>query len=179
MRWAQVSETGEYTSPAFPQISYATLINERVLIIRDSISYVQLGSTIAVRYSAIRRQGENDEQILYYQSQKYRVIPMLATFFAYHFASNALVNQLKILWENMSSNQAQSLGQFPDLHAVSSCMKAFSTWWVVEALEQCRHCLGGHGYSSYSAIPSLLADIGVYTTGGFFFFCKTINFQKY
>ena len=45
-------------------------------------------------------------------------------------------------------------------------MKAFVTWWGTEALESCRRCLGGHGFHSFSAIPSLIADFGVYTTGG-------------
>jgi hypothetical protein len=68
-------------------------------------------------------------------------------------------------------------------------VKASCTWYVAEALEQIRQCLGtfrqhlllelilrcihysvvlpkpgGHGYSSYSGLPSLIADYAVNQT---------------
>lgn len=32
---------------------------------------------------------------------------------------------------------------------------------ITSALEQARQCLGGHGYSAYSALPSYLQDYAV------------------
>ncbi len=38
--------------------------------------------TIAVRYGAVRRQGNNDEQLLYYQSHQYTLMPVVAGVYA-------------------------------------------------------------------------------------------------
>ena len=70
----------------------------------------------------------------------------------------------------------------PDMHAISAGLKATLTWWgswVLEGLYMdnlfpfgnkrktgCRRACGGHAYSSYNAIASLIADWGVMTTGG-------------
>jgi len=50
------------------------------------------------------------------------------------------------------------------IHATSAGLKAFSTWWATQSLEHARQSLGGHGYSSYSALPGLLNDFAVMCT---------------
>lgn len=71
-----------------------------------------------------------------------------------------------------------------EMHANSSGLKAFCTWWGADALETCRRACGGHAFSAYlpfyaqfilfdifyvirySFIPDIIGDFGVYTTGG-------------
>lgn len=50
------------------------------------------------------------------------------------------------------------------IHATSSGLKAFCTWWCLESIETCRQCCGGLGYSSYSGLPSMLQDYAVHCT---------------
>lgn len=56
------------------------------------------------------------------------------------------------------------LTNLPDLHATSAGLKAICTWYITAALEQARQCMAGHGYSAYSALPTLVADITVNCT---------------
>jgi len=53
-----------------------------------------------------------------------------------------------------------------EMHANSCGLKAYCTWWSIEALETCRRACGGHAFSAYSCLPAMLGDFGVYTTGG-------------
>ncbi len=43
----------------------------------------------------------------------------------------------------------------PIVHAVMSAHKATYTWDYLNAIDICRQCCGGHGYSMYSGIPAL------------------------
>ena len=50
------------------------------------------------------------------------------------------------------------------MHAISSVAKAQSSWFVIEAITECREILGGHGYSSYSRLGRLFHDNDINTT---------------
>jgi hypothetical protein len=54
------------------------------------------------------------------------------------------------------------LGEF---HAAVSGTKTFFSWEVQAALETCRQCLGGLGYSAYANLGALLGDHGVWVPG--------------
>ena len=43
------------------------------------------------------------------------------------------------------------------LHALSSCLKAYTTAKTMAGIEQCRLACGGHGYSLASGIPKIYA----------------------
>jgi acyl-CoA oxidase len=131
MRWSQLSPEGVYTSPPKAQLSYGTLIVGRVGIIRDASDCGKMALTIAVRYSAVRRQfpnptGTHEEQILNYQTHQYRLMPLLANCYAYHFTSVIMNKQLEDVNEALAS---QNMSGLPGLHATSAGLKAFSTWW--------------------------------------------------
>ncbi len=46
----------------------------------------------------------------------------------------------------------------PELHALSSGLKALSTWITADGIERCRSTCGGHGYSKLSGLPTLLQN---------------------
>lgn len=48
--------------------------------------------------------------------------------------------------------------QLPELHALSSGLKAACTDAAAAGIESCRRQCGGHGYSSLSGLPTLLAS---------------------
>jgi len=132
-------------------------------MIRDSAKNVEKALTIAVRYSAIRRQFHTtdqnlEEQILNYQTHQYRLMPMIANAFAFHFVSIQMNKQYNALIDALDEDNLENLNV---VHATSAGLKAFSTWWCNESLEIARQCLGGHGYSSYSGLPHVLQDWAV------------------
>eukprot|EP01119_Soliformovum_irregulare_P000794 TRINITY_DN10585_c0_g1_i1.p1 TRINITY_DN10585_c0_g1~~TRINITY_DN10585_c0_g1_i1.p1 ORF type:complete len:730 (-),score=212.62 TRINITY_DN10585_c0_g1_i1:96-1988(-) len=166
MKWAQVSPSGEYTSPPKPQLSYGALIGGRVSMIQDSSDYSKKALTIAIRYSAVRTQfpiGDNDyeEPVLNYQSHQMRLMPLLSTCYALHFTAEQIKKKFEKMTEELEKGNITNL---VGVHATSAGLKAFSTWWCSEALELCRQSLGGHGYSAYAALSSFLADFAVMCT---------------
>lgn len=169
MKWAQVSPDGSYRAPPNPAVAYATLIGERLAVTQAVHDCVGQAVTIAVRYGATRRQGGNDEQLLYFQSHQYTLMPILAGVYACRFVYRFLDNAWKealALQEKSAEGQAEFLRRTPDMHAITANLKAWYGWWAVDALEGCRRTLGGHGFSAYNAVAGHLADWGVITTGG-------------
>lgn len=94
-------------------------------------------------------------------------MPVIATSYATHFASLRISTIYRKMLTDLRNGDSDSfLKPLADVHNTSCGLKAFCTWWGAEALEACRRCMGGHGYSQYSTIPRLIADFGVMTTGG-------------
>lgn len=177
MRWAQVSPEGNYFNPPKPQLSYGALISGRVSIVNGSAEAAKKALTIAIRYAAIRRQfpspsfasgdqsvsASSEMQILDYQSTQYRLMPLIAGAYAFHFTSVQMKKHFNAVQKEMNSDDFE-LSSLNTLHATSAGLKAFSTWWANAGIEQCRQSLGGQGYSAYSGLASLLADFGVMCT---------------
>lgn len=131
--------------------SFGALSGGRVNICAISNTYLIKAITIAVRYSASRRQfgddGATEElPVLEYQSQQYRILPHLAT---------CLVQKVFTLWLVRTYTdiaRAAFLGETNaaevsiEMHAISSAVKPVCTWAVRDAIQDCREACGGHGY---------------------------------
>ncbi|KAG0245586.1 hypothetical protein B0O80DRAFT_384886 [Mortierella sp. GBAus27b] len=165
MRWASLSPDGRFSPSPNPALSYATLIPERFTILGMSQVILSLSLTIAVRYGAVRRQGNYDEQILDYQTHYTSLMPGLAFLYTLNIVDKVLIDQ----WEHISAYAQTDANAFvreiPDQHGISSGFKAAMSWYVAEILESCRRSCGGHAYSSYNSIAGLIGDFGVVTTG--------------
>jgi acyl-CoA oxidase len=66
------------------------MIYARVYLIRDATINLSQALTIALRYSAVRRQGflhstDIEQKVLDYKLQQYRLLPLLAASYAFHF----------------------------------------------------------------------------------------------
>lgn len=48
------------------------------------------------------------------------------------------------------------LDKLKETHATSAGLKAFCTWNGLETIEKCRASCGGHGYSSYTGLSSMV-----------------------
>ena len=58
-------------------------------------------------------------------------------------------------------NQLNTMGeskQLAEIHALSSGLKACSTWDCLAGIEECRKACGGHGYSAYAGIGHIWAN---------------------
>lgn len=159
MKNAQVTVDGEYVKPKSDKLNYGTMVFVRVLIL-DMVAYnVARAATIAIRYSAIRHQSqilpnEPEVQILDYQAQQYKLLPMVAFSHACKATFIALMDTYKAATQDLEKGDLATL---PELHATSSGLKALCTDVGSAAIEVCRRACGGHGYLMISGIHRLYA----------------------
>lgn len=135
-----------------------TLVGGRIGIPRSGLSAAKSGLTIAIRYANKRKQfgpeGGGEVPILNYRMHQRRLMPLLAKSYAMHFALKYLTNRFL--------TKSEEEGQ--EIEALAAGMKAYGTWFVTEALQECREACGGKGYLSENRIDALKNDTDVYTT---------------
>ncbi|GMR33140.1 hypothetical protein PMAYCL1PPCAC_03334 [Pristionchus mayeri] len=165
MKYSKVTPDGSYIAPPHAKLGFGAMVLVRSLMIRDQASQLGSAAVIAIRYSAVRRQGEINDgegevQILDYRTQQYRLLPQLARSYAFLFAAY----EVKALYFEVTNQirDSANVELLPELHALSSGLKAVITWEVAQGIEQLRLSCGGHGYSRASGLP----DIYTYSVGG-------------
>ncbi len=162
-RFASVNDKGEFESPIpsdnrrfFTMLG--TLVGGRIGIPRSALSAAKSGLAIAIRYSDQRRQfgPENGSEvpILNYRIHQRRLLIPLAQTYALHFALQHLTDR----YINRKENQMQ------EIEALAAGMKAHTSWFVRDALQECREACGGKGYLSKNRIDRLKNDTEIYTT---------------
>ncbi|CAJ0567732.1 unnamed protein product, partial [Mesorhabditis spiculigera] len=157
MKHAKVLPDGTYVKPPHAKIGYGAMVHVRSHMIRAQAHMLAMAITIAIRYSAIRRQGEirnggGEVKILDYQTQQHRLFPQLARTYAYFFAGAEVVALYQKTLEKIDEGDVTLM---TDLHAVTSGMKAVVSFETGNAIEQCRMACGGHGYSAASRFPEI------------------------
>jgi len=173
MRFATVDENGKYTSkvdssgPA-SKIAYISMMQVRSLIINEAGKHLAMACTIAIRYSAVRRQGFDQSrdgektgaemQILDYTQQQHRLLPLLAASYCFFFTGKKIMKQLQVFERNIleEGSAAVTKEQVADLHASTSCLKSFCTTVAADGIEDCRKSCGGHGYLQASGLPEMI-----------------------
>ncbi|XP_023236077.1 peroxisomal acyl-coenzyme A oxidase 1-like [Centruroides sculpturatus] len=157
MKNAQVTRDGEYIKPKSDKLNYGTMVFVRVLI-TDMVAFnLARACTIATRYSAVRRQseiiaGKGEVQILDYQAQQYKLLPLIALTHAIKATFLSLMQTYKVASQNLEKGD---LGNLPELHAISSGLKALCSDKGSRGIETCRLACGGHGYLLISGLPRL------------------------
>ncbi|XP_020787000.2 peroxisomal acyl-coenzyme A oxidase 1 isoform X1 [Boleophthalmus pectinirostris] len=157
MKYAKVEPDGRYVKPPSAKLTYGTMVFVRSLIVGQSAINLAKSCTIAIRYSAVRHQseirsGEPEPQILDYQTQQYKLFPLLATAYAFTFVGQYISQTYHRITGDINHGDFSEL---PELHALSAGLKAFTTWATNSGIEVCRMSCGGHGYSCSSAFPDL------------------------
>ncbi|XP_042303823.1 peroxisomal acyl-coenzyme A oxidase 2-like [Sceloporus undulatus] len=157
-RFSQVLPDGQYKKQGSDKINYLTMIVVRVYMLRSEVVLTLLKAcTIAIRYSAVRRQselkpGDPEAKILDYQTQQQKLLPQLATAYAFHFACQYMT---KIFERAYTETKEGKFDLLPELHALASGIKVIATEYSSSGVEVCRKACGGHGYSLLSGLPSL------------------------
>ncbi|VDL80868.1 unnamed protein product [Nippostrongylus brasiliensis] len=164
MRYSKVLPDGTFVAPKHSKLGYGAMVFVRSIMIKDQATQLAAAACIAVRYSAIRRQGEiepgsGEVQILDYQTQQFRIFPQLARAFAFMFAAYEIRDLYMKVTEQLTHGNVDLL---PEIHALSSGLKSVVSWEAAQGIEQCRLSCGGHGYSLASAFPEIYA----YSVGG-------------
>lgn len=161
-RFAQVLPDGTYIKLGTAQSNYLGMVVTRVRVLLTSIlPLLQKACVIAVRYSAIRRQSrlrssDPEAKILDYQTQQQKLLPQLAMSYAFHFTAVSLLEFFHRSYDEILSKDFSLL---PELHALSTGMKAMMSDLCTQGAEVCRRACGGHGYSKLSGLPSLVTQV--------------------
>src|SRR4051812_18323150 len=166
-RYATVAPDGTYFSPIenpakrfFTMLG--TLIQGRVSVSGASISASKVALTIAVRRALERRQfgvpGEPEALLMDYRTHQRRLIPALATTYAYSFAQQRLVDELHEVFTTEVSDRARR-----ELETLAAGVKAVATWHASETIQSCREACGGAGYLRSSRFAALKADTDGFT----------------
>uniref|UniRef100_A0A0K0FYW7 Acyl-coenzyme A oxidase n=1 Tax=Strongyloides venezuelensis TaxID=75913 RepID=A0A0K0FYW7_STRVS len=157
MKHVKVDREGNFVKPAHDKISYSTMLYVRAVIINVLGEGLGKAATIAVRYSAIRRQGELDDpkkevRVLEYTTQQYRLFPQIARSIAFMKLGE---NIAKLYFNLLKDIRSGNTSYMTDLHELLCGVKAVVTHEVSLGIEQCRMSCGGHGYSQASGFPYL------------------------
>ncbi|KAF5749818.1 acyl-coenzyme A oxidase 2 peroxisomal [Tripterygium wilfordii] len=166
-RFGDVSRDGKYSS-SLPTISkrfaatLGELVGGRVGLAYSSVAVLKIAGTIAIRYSLLRQQFGPPKQpeisILDYQSQQHKLMPMLASTYAFHFATSHLVEKYS---EMKKTHDEQLVG---DVHTLSAGLKAYVTSYTAKSLSICREACGGHGYAAVNRFGTLRNDHDIFQT---------------
>ncbi|KAJ8363566.1 hypothetical protein SKAU_G00123970 [Synaphobranchus kaupii] len=157
MKYAKVEPDGTYVKPPSDKLTYGTMVFVRSMIVGESARALSKACTIAIRYSTVRHQselrpGDPEPQILDYQTQQYKLFPLLATTYAFHCVGQYMNQTYNRIIGDISQGDFSEL---PELHALSAGLKAFTTWAASAGIEVCRMACGGHGYSRSSCLPDI------------------------
>ncbi|XP_061583366.1 peroxisomal acyl-coenzyme A oxidase 1-like isoform X2 [Cololabis saira] len=160
MKYAKVEPDGVYVKPPSDKLTYGTMVFVRSMIVGESYRALAKACTIAIRYSAVRHQselrpGEPEPQIMDYQTQQYKLFPLLASAYAFAFVGQYMTQTYHRISGDISQGD---FSQLPELHALSAGLKAFTTWEANFGIEVCRMSCGGHGYSRSSALPDIYVE---------------------
>ncbi|XP_065349272.1 probable peroxisomal acyl-coenzyme A oxidase 1 [Cloeon dipterum] len=166
MKNAQVLPDGTYVKSPSNKLTYGTMMFVRVVIVQDMASYLAKAVTIAVRYSAVRRQsemvpGQSEPQIMDYLTQMYKLFPYIATVYALKFSAQWLWNMYNDVTAKIDAGDLELL---PELHSIACCLKAVSTADTATAIETCRLSCGGHGYMACSNLPTTYGNVTAAST---------------
>lgn len=132
------------------------LLGGRVNICEIAATYGVKAITIAVRYSASRKQfGPENSDVEYpvieYQAQQYRLLPHVANAFAVQFFATFIGKVYGDMTLQMLQGE-DTANAGAELHALSSAAKPVCTWTVRDIIQECREACGGHGYLKCSRL---------------------------
>lgn len=166
-RFASVDKSGRYSSPLTSEgrrfaATLGELTGGRVGLTCGSVGVLKGAVTIAVRYAAARQQfGPPDAPevaVLDYQSSQSKLIPLIASAYALHFAKDELVGR----YCEMKRTKDPRL--LEEVHSLSAGLKAYATSFTATSLNACREACGGHGYAAVNRLGALRSDHDIFQT---------------
>lgn len=163
-RYSSVNpDTGAYTKPEQPALVYGSLTYVRANIVHHARLVLARAVTVAVRYTAIRRQFQDRDgdgrgpemSVLDYPTVQIRILPLLATTFALHYTGLAMRSVYQSTREDVEQGDFRSLAH---MHSMSSGLKSLCTMLAADGIETCRRAMGGHGFGGGSGLIQLNND---------------------
>ncbi|PRY44346.1 acyl-coenzyme A oxidase [Geodermatophilus tzadiensis] len=174
-RYGQVAADGTYTSDIANETRrfftmLGTLVRGRVSVGGSASAATRVALDVAVRYGDVRRQftapGRDREVVLNdYLVHQRKLLPALATSYAYAFAQEELVGRMHDLHTAVHERgeEVDEAAQ-RELESRAAGLKAAQTWHTTRTIQTCREACGGAGYLAENRLPQLKADTDVFTT---------------
>jgi acyl-CoA oxidase len=157
---SKLQKDGTYSKTLGSRSQYGTMLYGRLAISNAVAFQLAQAVTIATRYSIVREQGlgpnglgRSEVAIMSYKSQNYRLLSLLASAYAMHFASRTCLSEYETLMKEQAAGVHTGLAYN---HQLLSGLKAWSSQVAADGAEDARKCLGGHGYMMISGIPSIV-----------------------
>ncbi len=169
-RYGGVNDDGVYESPIenpnrrfFTMLG--TLVRGRVCVGGGGAITARRALSIAVRHGLRRRQfpaaGRPDGVLLmdYLVHQK-RLLPRVARAYALGFAQNRLIDGLVKVQGPHESTEADQR----NLETHAAGLKAVSTWFANDTVQEAREACGGSGYMSENMLTEMRGDVDIFAT---------------
>ncbi|XP_047528094.1 peroxisomal acyl-coenzyme A oxidase 3-like isoform X1 [Vanessa atalanta] len=163
-----VDDNGDYKTPFRDPskrfgASLGILSGGRVHITSISTNYLQKAIVIAIRYSAVRKQfgpqdAAEETPVLEYQQQQVRLLPYLATTFAFRIFCTWFGDLHVRITIDSLLGRAGAAARGVELHALSASAKPLCAWAARDAIQACREAAGGHGYLRAAGLGDLRND---------------------
>lgn len=169
-RYGGVNEHGVYSSPIenanrrfFTMLG--TLVRGRVCISAGGAIAARRALSIAVRYGLKRQQFPAGGRpggvlLLDYQTHQRRLLPRVARSYALGFAQNDLTSALV----HVQGGDDYTEREQRELETKAAGLKAMSTWFANDAIQESREACGGAGYLSENQLVELRRDADVFAT---------------
>ena len=159
---------------ASPQVHYSTMTLTRAIMIYESGTRLCQASTIAIRYSCVRRQGfrsfssgisykSEENSIVDHRIQQYRLFKQLAHGYAFKFIGIWISEQIETM-EGGELGVLKNTGNLKELAITSAGLKSLCTQVAANGIEDLRKCCGGNGYLMNSGIAALRNEYLVQVT---------------
>lgn len=157
MKNAQVLEDGAFVKSAPDVLTYGTMTFVRVGLVYGTSVFLAMASTIAIRYSAVRKQSqinpnEPEVQIMDHLTQQYKLFPPLAQCIVFRLASKHIWGMYTDVMTELENGQ---LDRLAEMHALTCCLKSVTTTDCAVSMEALRLACGGHGYMASSNLYNL------------------------
>lgn len=169
-KFSSIDGSGKFQSPIKSAdkrfgISLGSLSGGRISVTDASNVNLRNALTIALRFACTRKQfgppGQPETTIIEYPLTQYRLIPYLAWHFACGFANYTASD----IWYNNQDNLFDEKNPLlAEMHAITSVIKAFTSWTAQKGIQECREACGGLGYSAYNRLGALREENDINTT---------------
>jgi hypothetical protein len=84
--------------------------------------------------------NKEEQQLLDYKTQQYRLLNLLSVVFAMHFTGKEMGKLYRDLVERLAKNDFSTMAE---THATSAGLKALCSFITADGIEECRKCCGG------------------------------------
>ncbi len=169
-RYGGIDDTGTYVSDIdgdskrfFTMLG--TLVRGRICVAAGAAVSARKALSIATRYAVRRRQfdapdREGEVVLLDYLAHQRKLLPGIATSYAYMFALDEVMERLQELHELPVKDQ---VGQ-RELETRAAGLKAVITRFANDINQVCREACGGAGYMAENGLTVLRQDADVFAT---------------